>query len=86
MAHCKVQEHQVTASEIVDMGPLIASGKMLAPDAGLILLLKDKTTQKWLSEKDGAMPSVGDWLVRDEELKVVYVVPAAKFSTLFREI
>jgi hypothetical protein len=86
MTAYSIESHPVAAFQIVDVGPLIAQGKMMSPDNGLTLVLRDGTTQKWLSEKDGALPSVGDWLIRDEELKVVYVVPAAKFTALFQEI
>jgi len=59
--------------------------QLVSPESGLVLVLADETKHKWLCEKDGVMPSVGDWLVTDNELRVVYVVAADKFSTLFQE-
>jgi hypothetical protein len=86
VAHYRVNSHGVEASRIASVGPLVAQGKMLSPEAGLVLVLENETSHKWLAEKDGDMPSVGDFLVADKELNVTYVVTATKFKASFEEI
>jgi hypothetical protein len=80
-----VKSHAVEGSKIVRIQPLMGrNDQLMSPESGLVLVLDDATKHKWLGEKDGAMPSVGDFLVKDDALNVIYVVAADKFSTLFR--
>ena len=43
MANFKVNAHQVTACRIVRIEPLYLQGKMLSPDAALVLVLDDNS-------------------------------------------
>ena len=81
----RVNSHAVEGSKIVSIQPLVAQGRVLAPNAGLTLVLDDESKNKWLNEPNAPTPAVGDFLVRDDELHVAFVVPAAKFKTLFKE-
>jgi len=80
----RVSSHEVEGSKIVNVQPLLASGKMLSPDAGLVLVLENDSKHNWVAEKNNHTPSVGDFLISDTELNVVFVVDAAKFKQLFR--
>ena len=81
----QIKAHEVSVSKIVKLEPLQGRNDQLtSPDVGLILVLEDSTKQKWLCEKDGVIPAAGDWFVTDKALGVTFVVPAAKFSTLFK--
>lgn len=80
----RVNSHEVEAFKIANVLPLVMNSAMLSPDAGIVLVLENETRHKWLSEKDGAMPSVGDFFVRDSALNVTYIVDATKFTKLFR--
>jgi hypothetical protein len=80
----RVKSHPVTVSRIVSVGPLVAQSKMMSPEAGLVLGLENQAAHNWLAEKDGDTPQRGDWFVNDAELRVSYVVAAAKFSELFQ--
>ncbi len=80
----RVNSHEVEGSKIVNVQPLLASGKMLSPDAGLVLVLEDDSKHNWVAEKNNHTPSVGDFLVTDKELGIVFVVAAAQFQKLFR--
>jgi hypothetical protein len=80
-----VNSHAIEAARIVSVEPLLAQGKILSPEAGLTLVLENGAKHKWLSEKAGSAPSMGDFLIKDDELSVIYFVTANKFSTLFRE-
>lgn len=83
----KVKAHAATARKIAAVGPLIAAGKMLAPDAGLVLVLDDadESKQTWLSDRASTMPVVGDWFIQDADLNLTYFVPASKFTSMFEE-
>ena len=80
----RVSSHEVEGSKIVNVQPLLSQGKMLSPDAGLVLVLDDNSKHQWVSEKFGITPTVGDFLVADRELNMTYVVAATKFKKLFR--
>ena len=82
----QVKSHSVEATRITSVGPLIASGKMMGPNDGLQLLLENGRTQSWVSEKDGYIPTLGDFFIVDADLKVSFIVPASKFTELFQEI
>jgi hypothetical protein len=58
--------------------------QLMSPESGLTLVLENDAQHKWLSERDGITPTVGDWLVRDDKLKLSLVVDAKTFSALFR--
>jgi len=83
MAAYQVKSHPVTAFRIASVGPLMARGQVMSPNAGLLLALDNQTTHRWLSEKDGYTPVVGDFFVTDDELKISLIIPAAKFGELF---
>lgn len=84
MAQYHVNSHGVAALKIAGVLPLMGRNSVLvSPDQGLTLVLEDGSMHNWLAEKDSTFPSVGDFLVRDEELNVTYIVAASKFSTLF---
>jgi len=76
----RVNSHEVEGSKIVNVQPLLASGKMLSPDAGLVLVLADDTKHNWVAEKNNNMPSVGDFLISDSELNVVFALDLGKFK------
>jgi hypothetical protein len=81
----QVVAHEVEALKIAGVQPLVRAGRMLGPEAGLTLVLADDTKRTWLAEKDGSVPSTGDWFVVDSRLQVSYVVPAPQFKALFQE-
>ena len=78
-----LRAHAVTAARIISVQPLVTQGRLVSPDAGLLLVLADGSREKWISEKDNVTPAPGDWLVTDGELHAAYVVSAQKFATLF---
>lgn len=86
MANFKVNAHQVTACRIVKVEPLISQGKMLSPDAALILVLDDNSKHRWVADKSGTVPVVDDWLVHDAELDITFVVSAEKFALMFTDL
>ncbi|HEV2523330.1 MAG TPA: hypothetical protein VGT24_13200 [Candidatus Acidoferrales bacterium] len=83
----QVKSHAVTAEKIVGVLPLMGRNTtLMSPDAGLTLVLENKTQHNWLSEAGGPAPAVGDFLVRDDELNATAIVSAAKFKELFSEV
>jgi hypothetical protein len=85
MATYTVKPHAVTGARILRTEPIYNGGAMVAPDAGLMLVMEDRSKERWVADKFGAVPHVGDFLVRDPELHCTLVVPAARFSELFAE-
>lgn len=84
-AQYTVKSHAVTAARILRTEPIYDHGAMVAPDRGLMLRLEDESVEKWIADKSGVMPQIGDVLVRDFELHCTVVVPAAQFQELFTE-
>lgn len=83
MTRYTAKPRAVSAAQVIRVEPMAGrNSTLLSPDAGLVLILDDNTRQRWLAE-DGAMPSVGWYLVRDDELHHDFVVAAAKFAELF---
>jgi hypothetical protein len=79
----------VSAVEIVSVSPLLGrnGSTVMSPDQGLLLTLSDHLTFRWIAaDKDGGVPEVGAWFVRDSELGTSYIVSAAKFSELFEAV
>ena len=79
----KAKEHTVDARRIVNVTPLIISGRMLGPDEGTTLILDDATKHRFVGNGREAMPQEGDFLVVDAALSMTYVVGQAKFIELF---
>ena len=87
MPQYRTVPHLVTTQRIDAVLPLvIGGGRMLAPDAGVILRLDDGAKIKWLAEENTPTPQVGDFFVNDAELATTFVVPAKKFETLFEVV
>ena len=84
MANFKVNAHQVTACRIVRIEPAVSQGKMLSPDAALILVLDDNSKHQSVADKSGTV--VDDWLVHDAELDITFVVSAEKFALMFTDL
>jgi len=80
-----MKAHPVQVSEVTGVEPLVVAGQMKSPSVGLTLILADGARHVWLTEKTGAMPVPGDFLISDTELNLDFVVPAGKFSKFFRE-
>jgi len=80
-----VKSHSVDATQITSIGPLYSEGKMMGPNDGLQVALKNGRTHKWVSEKDGYVPAIGDYFIVDADLKVSFILPASKFKELFAE-
>jgi len=86
MTH-QIKAHAVDAQQISAVQPLRVGGdKMLAPDAGIILVLDDGRKTKWLAEPNVPMPVANDYYVVDSELHTTYVIPADKFDSLFERV
>lgn len=83
MATYKVKSHPVTGTRISRTEPICDQGKMVAPNAGLMLIMEDGSSEKWVADRFGAVPNIGDFLVRDPELRITAVVSASQFSELF---
>jgi hypothetical protein len=83
----QVKAHDVFAIKIVGVLPLTSqNGNLVSPEAGLVLLLEDRSRHKWLMEHGGVTPSIGDYLVRDEMLHTDYIVGAETYSQLFEAL
>lgn len=79
-----VAAHTVEAEQITGISSLRGlGGQMMGPDAGVLLITADNAKHRWLIDKDGILPEVGDYLVFDANLHVTYVVKAASFSEGF---
>jgi hypothetical protein len=85
MTQYKIKSHAVEASCIISLQPLMGRNtELMSPESGLMLVLDDNSKHQWVSEKIGMMPCAGDFLVKDTELNIIYVVAATKFQNLFR--
>jgi len=76
--------HEVSAIRIDAIQPVRRGDQLLAPDAGVVLILDDRarTKHRWLSE-DGVMPVPGNILIKDDITKSSFVVTAEQFTQLF---
>jgi hypothetical protein len=81
-----VKSHEVQAAKITKTEPIFDHGAMVAPDRGLILVLDDGSREKWVADKSGVVPQIGDFVITDPELHIRVVVPAARFAVMFQEI
>jgi hypothetical protein len=85
VANYTVKPHAVTGARITRTEPIYDQGAMVAPDRGLMLVMDDGSSEKWVADRFGVVPQIGDFLVCDPELHCTVVVPAARFSELFAE-
>jgi hypothetical protein len=83
MPNYTIKPHEVRAEKIMRTEPIYNGGAMVAPNAGLMLIMSDGSKEKWAADKSGIAPQIGDFLVRDSELYFTVVVPAARFNELF---
>jgi hypothetical protein len=82
-----VKSHEVFATKIVGVLPLTnQNGQLISPEAGLVLLLEDRSRHRWLTEQGGVTPTIGDFLVEDRELLAAFIVSAVKFAELFEVV
>jgi hypothetical protein len=80
----RVKSHEVFATKITGVLPLTSqNGQLISPEAGLVLLLEDRSRHRWLTEQGGVTPTIGDFLVDDRELRTTFIVSAARFTELF---
>jgi hypothetical protein len=83
-----VVPREVDALKIQNVQPLENRGQLVSVKSGIVLILEDGSTFTVTPDMDvftlDSLPSAGDFLVHDSAVGFSYIVPAAKFASVFQ--